>query len=662
MKILYAASEAVPFCKTGGLADVAGSLPPALAEQGAETAVILPLYRRVREKFADQLTFLCYDYVDLAWRHTYCGLFSMKKDGVTWYFLDNEQYFDRPELYGYVDDGERFGFFSRAVVKMLDHLEFWPDVIHCNDWQTALIPIYLKDDGVREDRYRSIRTVLTIHNIEYQGRYDPYCLGDLFGLDRGWVDDGTLLLDGDLNLLKGAILTADAVNAVSPTYAQELKNPYFAHRMEGILTQCGYKLSGVLNGIDMKLYDPAADGRITANYTAEDLSGKAADKTALQNLMGLNEEPNTPIIAMVSRLVSHKGLDLLREVMGDIMELPAQFVVLGSGDAGYEEFFRRTAERYPGRMAVRLGYNEALSMAIYAGADLFLMPSRSEPCGLSQMISMRYGTVPIVRETGGLKDTVQPYEAWRDAGTGFTFANYSSADMLHVIREAVYLYKDYPDAFARLRDRAMAQDFSWNRSAGDYLRIYGAVTGLSWEKSAPEAPAAEAAAPTEEPVIEVPAEEAVVSAAEPVIEVPAEEAVVSAAEPVIEVPAEEAVVSAAEPVIEVPAEEAVVSAAEPVSETAAKPAAKKTARKTAVKKPAAKKTTTRKTAAKATTKKAAEKAVEKPTEKAAEKPVEKPAEEPVKKTAAKTMAPADTVETTQPVQPKKKGAAKKAAK
>ena len=428
------------------------------------------------------------------------------------------------------------------------------------------------------------------------------------------MDDGTLLLDGDLNLLKGAILTADAVNAVSPTYAQELKNPYFAHRMEGILTQCGYKLSGVLNGIDMKLYDPAADGRITANYTAEDLSGKAADKTALQNLMGLNEEPNTPIIAMVSRLVSHKGLDLLREVMGDIMELPAQFVVLGSGDAGYEEFFRRTAERYPGRMAVRLGYNEALSMAIYAGADLFLMPSRSEPCGLSQMISMRYGTVPIVRETGGLKDTVQPYEAWRDAGTGFTFANYSSADMLHVIREAVYLYKDYPDAFARLRDRAMAQDFSWNRSAGDYLRIYGAVTGLSWEKSAPEMPAAEAAAPTEEPVIEV------------------------------------------------PAEEAVVSAVEPVSETAAKPAAKKAARKTAVKKPAAKKTTTRKTAAKATTKKAAEKAVEKPTEKAAEKPVEKPAEEPVKKTAAKTTAPADTVETTQPVQPKKKGAAKKAAK
>ena len=479
MKVLYAASEAVPFCKTGGLADVAGSLPPALAAQGVETAVILPLYRRVKERFADQLTFLCYDYVDLAWRHAYCGLFSLKKDGVTWYFLDNEQYFGRPELYGCADDGERFGFFSRAVVKMLDHLDFWPDVIHCNDWQTALIPIYLKDDGVREERYRSVRTVLTIHNIEYQGRYDPYCLGDLFGLDRGWVDDGTLLLDGDLNLLKGAILTADAVNAVSPTYAQELKNPYFAHRMEGILTQCGYKLSGVLNGIDMKLYDPAADPRIAANYTAEDVSGKAADKAALQKALGLRPEPETPIIAMVSRLVTHKGLDLIREVMGDIMELPVQFVLLGSGDAAYEDFFRHAAERWPERMSIRLGYDEALSMAIYAGADLFLMPSRSEPCGLSQMIAMRYGTVPIVRETGGLKDTVQPYEAWRDAGTGFTFANYSSADMLHVIREAVYLYKDYPDAFARLRRRAMERDFSWNRSAGDYLKIYAAVTGAA---------------------------------------------------------------------------------------------------------------------------------------------------------------------------------------
>ena len=614
MKILYAASEAVPFCKTGGLADVAGSLPAALAAQGADVAVVLPLYQKVKEKFSDQLHFECYDYVDLAWRHSYCGLFSMERDGVTWYFLDNEQYFRRPELYGYMDDGERFGFFSRAVVRMLPHLRFWPEVIHCNDWQTALVPIYLKDDSVREERFRSIRTVLSIHNIEYQGRYGRQTLGDLFGLDHGWADDGTILMDGDVNLLKGAILCADAVNAVSPTYANELKMPYFAHRLDGIMRRCGYKLSGVLNGIDVKRYDPAADPHIAVNYSAADMAGKQADKAELQKLMGLRQEPYVPIVGIVSRLVSHKGLDLVCEVLHDMMELPLQMVILGKGDRKYEEFFQWAAQQYSGRMAVRLDYNEELSMAIYAGADLFLMPSKSEPCGLSQMIAMRYGTVPIVRETGGLKDTVSPYESWRDAGNGFTFANYAGSDMLYVIREAVYLYKDYPDAFARLRDRAMAQDFSWNRSAGDYLRIYGAVTGLSWEKSAPEAPAAEAAAPTEEPVIEV------------------------------------------------PAEEAAVSAAEPVSETAAKPAAKKAARKTAVKKPAAKKTTTRKTAAKATTKKAAEKAVEKPTEKAAEKPVEKPAEEPVKKTAAKTMAPADTVETTQPVQPKKKGAAKKAAK
>ena len=562
MKVLYAASEAVPFCKTGGLADVAGSLPPALAAQGVETAVILPLYRRVKERFADRLTFLCYDYVDLAWRHAYCGLFSLKKDGVTWYFLDNEQYFGRPELYGCADDGERFGFFSRAVVKMLDHLDFWPDVIHCNDWQTALIPIYLKDDGVREERYRSVRTVLTIHNIEYQGRYDPYCLGGLFGLDRGWVDDGTLLLDGDLNLLKGAILTADAVNAVSPTYAQELKNPYFAHRMEGILTQCGYKLSGVLNGIDMKLYDPAADPRIAANYTAEDVSGKAADKAALQKALGLRPEPETPIIAMVSRLVTHKGLDLIREVMGDIMELPVQFVLLGSGDAAYEDFFRHAAERWPERMAIRLGYDEALSMAIYAGADLFLMPSRSEPCGLSQMIAMRYGTVPIVRETGGLKDTVQPYEAWRDAGTGFTFANYSSADMLHVLREAVYLYKDYPDAFARLRRRAMERDFSWNRSAGDYLKIYAAVTGA--------AAAASEADDTEALKAEVPT-----AAAEPAKKRTSARKAVSgkAAKPVKAAPAKKAVPAAPDDGARVPKTAAKSTKTRKTAEPAAKKAA-----------------------------------------------------------------------------------------
>ena len=615
MKILYATSEAVPFCKTGGLADVAGSLPPALAAEGAEIAVVLPLYQRVKERFGDQLKFECYDYVDLAWRHSYCGLFSLEREGVTWYFLDNEQYFRRPELYGYMDDGERFGFFSRAVVRMLGHFKFWPDVIHCNDWQTALVPIYLKDDGVREDRLRSIKTTLTIHNIEYQGRYGKETLGDLFGLDHGWADDGTILMDGDVNLLKGAILCADAVNAVSPTYANELKMSYFAHRLENVMRQCGYKLSGVLNGIDLKRYDPATDSHITANYSKDDMAGKSADKAALQRMMGLREEPYTPIVAIVSRLVSHKGLDLICEVLHDMMELPLQLVILGKGDRKYEDFFGWAAQQYPGRMAVRLDYNEDLSMAIYAGADLFLMPSKSEPCGLSQMIAMRYGTVPIVRETGGLKDTVQPYEAWRDDGNGFTFANYASGDMLYVIREAVYLYKDYPDAFARLRSRAMESDFSWKRSAGEYLHIYSNITGQPWppasEEPVPAPEKAEEAAPAEEPA---PAEvSAPAKSEEKALRVDTTGRALVAKEEkptaLTEIPADQpkALVKQEAPAApakaEVPAEKAPAKTEAPAAEKAPaakkparKPAAKKTAGRKTAKKPAASKSTSAKTA------------------------------------------------------------------
>ena len=615
MKILYATSEAVPFCKTGGLADVAGSLPPALAAEGAEIAVVLPLYQRVKERFGDQLKFECYDYVDLAWRHSYCGLFSLEREGVTWYFLDNEQYFRRPELYGYMDDGERFGFFSRAVVRMLGHFKFWPDVIHCNDWQTALVPIYLKDDGVREDRLRSIKTTLTIHNIEYQGRYGKETLGDLFGLDHGWADDGTILMDGDVNLLKGAILCADAVNAVSPTYANELKMSYFAHRLENVMRQCGYKLSGVLNGIDLKRYDPAADSHITANYSKDDMAGKSADKAALQRMMGLREEPYTPIVAIVSRLVSHKGLDLICEVLHDMMELPLQLVILGKGDRKYEDFFGWAAQQYPGRMAVRLDYNEDLSMAIYAGADLFLMPSKSEPCGLSQMIAMRYGTVPIVRETGGLKDTVQPYEAWRDDGNGFTFANYASGDMLYVIREAVYLYKDYPDAFARLRSRAMESDVSWKRSAGEYLHIYSNITGQpcppASEEPAPVPEKAEEAAPAEEPA---PAEvSAPAKSEEKALRVDTTGRALVAKEEkptaLTEIPADQpkALVKQEAPAApakaEVPAEKAPAKTEAPAAEKAPaakkparKPAAKKTAGRKTAKKPAASKSTSAKTA------------------------------------------------------------------
>lgn len=597
MKILYATSEAVPFCKTGGLADVSGSLPAAIAAEGAQMAVVLPLYRSVRERFGPELEYLCYDYVNLAWRRSYCGLFRLIRDGVTYYFLDNEQYFRRKDLYGYMDDGERFGFFSRAVVRMLPHMAFWPDVIHCNDWQTALIPIYLKDDGVREERYRAIRTVLTVHNIEYQGRYGTEVMGDLFGLDHGWVDDGTIMMDGDVNLLKGAILCADAVTAVSPSYAEELKYAYFAHGLESVMRRCAYKLSGVLNGIDVKRYDPATDLLIAKNYTAADLSGKAADKAELQKQMGLRQEPDTPILAVVSRLVAHKGLDLIREVFHDIMELPVQMAVLGQGEARYEEFFSRAQEQYPGRMAVRLGYDEALAMKIYAGADLFLMPSRSEPCGLSQMIAMRYGTVPVVRETGGLKDTVRPYEAWRDTGNGFTFAAYNSGDMLFVIRQAVGLYWDYADHFHRLRLRCMEGDFSWRRSAGEYLRIYSGVTGKPRVKPAGGGP--KGAPPPEEAVPK--AEEAAPEAeTAPKAEGAAFEAETPLKAEEAAVKAEEAALKAAmssQPRLTGRPEQAKLRGRAPQGRLAARPEQKKLAEKAAssgTKKSAAKKTVKKK--------------------------------------------------------------------
>ena len=373
MKILYAASEAVPFCKTGGLADVAGSLPEALAAQGAEVAVVLPLYQKVRERFGSQLTFECYDYVDLAWRHSYCGLFSLEKDGVTWYFLDNEQYFNRPELYGYMDDGERFGFFSRAVVRMLPHFRFWPDVLHCNDWQTALVPIYLKDDGVREERFRRIRTVLSIHNIEYQGRYGRQTLGDLFGLDHGWADDGTILMDGDVNLLKGAILCADAVNAVSPTYANELKMPYFAHRLDGIMRRCGYKLSGVLNGIDVKRYDPATDSHIAANYTAEDMAGKQADKKSLA-VVAEPEERNEAYKALTGSFeIPYEDWSMWNEKIDTVSSKQSKNSVVGN------IIGRRAAKELRVDDIVNIGRSQQMGKQIFVRVDSLLPVLKFQP-------------------------------------------------------------------------------------------------------------------------------------------------------------------------------------------------------------------------------------------------------------------------------------------
>lgn len=475
MNILYVTSEAVPFCKTGGLADVAGSLPPSLAATGESVSVILPLYETVKDKWGDRLHFEKWTFVRLAWRSVYCGLFSVEREGVTWYFVDNESYFRRSDLYGYYDDGERFAFFSRAVTELLRSLPEKPDVVHCNDWQSALVPVYIRDEAVRDDFYRSIRTVITVHNIEYQGRYGRETVEDLFGLDRGWFDGGTIEFGGDVNLLKGGIVTADAVTAVSPTYARELKCAYFAHGLENVMRMSEGKLHGVLNGIDMKRYDPAHDESLAAPYSADDLTGKRQDKAALQKLLGLQERPDTPILAMVTRLVSHKGLDLVCETLDTIMEKDMQFVVLGKGDAKYETFFEYAKQRYGGRMAVHLGYSEQLAMQIYAGADLFLMPSKSEPCGLSQMIAMRYGTVPIVRETGGLKDTVHAYEAWNGAGNGFSFADYNAGDMCHVVCQAIDLYHNNRDVYALLQKRGMTADFSWKRSAQAYRDIYSSI-------------------------------------------------------------------------------------------------------------------------------------------------------------------------------------------
>ena len=475
MKVLFCASEALPFSATGGLADVAGSLPQALRARLIGCRVVVPLYDGIPQELRDQMHFVTSISVPVAWRRQYCGIFEAKVNNVIYYLIDNQYYFKRSGIYGHFDDAERFAFFSRAILEMLPYIDFKPDIIHANDWQTALVPVYLKDECVRWPEIRGIKTVFTVHNIEYQGRYGKETLEDLFGLAPGWFADGTIAMDGDVNLLKGALMTCDAITAVSPTYAQELRYAFFAHGMESVMQRNAAKLHGVLNGIDMVRYDPAADPALEDHYSVSRMAGKAKCKAKLQRQLHLNEDPNVPIIAIISRLVSHKGLDLVCRVFDQIMDLNCQFVVLGSGDWNYEQFFEEKLGHYPGRMALYRGYNEKLAMQIYGGADLLLMPSKSEPCGLAQMIAMRYGTVPIVRETGGLKDTVHPYEAWCGAGNGFTFADYNSGDMLYVIRQAVDLYYNNPSAFKGLRKTGMTEDFSWSRSAQSYNEIYQSI-------------------------------------------------------------------------------------------------------------------------------------------------------------------------------------------
>ncbi|MDE6868777.1 MAG: glycogen synthase [Clostridia bacterium] len=463
-KILFVASESTPFIATGGLAEVIGSLSKALAATGKyDVRVVVPLYSDIKWEYREKFTYLGNLYVHLAWRNQYCGIFTYEKDGVTFYFIDNEFYFKRPGCYGYYDDGERFAFFSKSVLEIMQFLNFYPDVMHCHDWQAALAAIYLKTNYCFRQEYQFIRALFTIHNIEYQGQYSLELLCDLFDIYGKY--QYLVEYKNSINLMKGAIECCERFSTVSPRYAQEIKDPYFAHGLDPIIRRNEFKLCGILNGIDDIGYNSELDNHLYANFTAENFENKAVCKKGLQKMLGLPIKPATPIISMVTRLVSHKGLDLVTNVIEELLQDDVQFVLLGTGDAHFEGYFSDLARRYPEKMSANIVFNGDLSRKIYSGADIFLMPSKSEPCGLSQMIACRYGTVPIVRETGGLYDSIKPLE------NGYTFANFNAHDMLHVIREAVSDYKN-KSKWEKIMYRAATTDFSWNHSARDYENLY----------------------------------------------------------------------------------------------------------------------------------------------------------------------------------------------
>ncbi|MBE5744452.1 MAG: glycogen synthase GlgA [Clostridiales bacterium] len=467
--VLFIASEANPFAGTGGLADVIGSLPKALAKSRSyDVRVVIPLYKDFSSLHRDKLHFVGNFNVELSWRNQYCGLFEYKYEGVKFYFLDNEYYFKRDGLYGFYDDGERFAFFSKASLTMMRYLDFYPDIVHAHDWQSALSVIYLKTLYKNEYGYDKIKTMFTIHNIEYQGKYDRFLLGDVFGLS----DDNYNALEYDncVNLLKGAMVYSDVVSTVSPTYAEEIKYDYFSHGLSPIVNEVSYKTVGILNGIDQTVYNPETDERLFANYTSEDLSGKKICKKELQKMLGLPEK-DVPIIAMITRLVGHKGVDLLKCVVDDVLSEKVQLIILGKGEKQYEDFFKKVQDEYSTKCRAVIAYNKDLSSKIYSGADIFLMPSKSEPCGLSQMIAARYGTVPVVRKTGGLADSISPYNLERKDGNGFRFETYNAHEMLYVLKDAVFTYSD-KKVWNKLMVTAMKTDFSWRKSAKEYIKVY----------------------------------------------------------------------------------------------------------------------------------------------------------------------------------------------
>ena len=471
MKVLYAASEALPFIASGGLGDVAGSLPQALRKRLIGCRVVMPLYDNIKQELKDTMKFITNISVPVAWRRQYCGIFEARSGGVIYYLLDNQYYFKRDSLYGFYDDAERFAFFSRAILEIIPHIGFKPDIIHCNDWQTALTPVYYSTMYANQPGYENIKTVFTIHNIQYQGVYGEELLDNVVGINH--AHKNLLEYDGTVNLMKGAIETANAVTTVSPSYAKEILDPWYSHGLDTILKERSFKLRGILNGIDVINYNPETDKDIFKNYTAENVRGKYVNKRELQKLLGLPEKSDTPVMGMVTRLVSHKGLDLCKAVLDELLATTdIQLVVLGSGDYQYEEFFRGLAARYPEQVGLCLGFVPDLARKIYAGSDLFLMPSKSEPCGLSQMVALRYGTIPIVRETGGLRDSVT--DSGDGEGNGFVFSSYNAHDMLHAIRRACEGYAD-KDGWQILVKRAMDSDNSWGKSANEYIRMYKEV-------------------------------------------------------------------------------------------------------------------------------------------------------------------------------------------
>lgn len=561
MQIVFASAECAPFVKTGGLGDVAGSLPAALVRAGAEVIVMVPKYATIKDEYKAQMEHFSDFYVSLGWRNEYCGLEKLEHDGVTYMFIDNERYFARDYPYGFFDDGERFAFFSKAITESLQHLPagFECDILHCNDWQTALAPVFLREFYQGLPLYDRVKTVFSIHNVAFQGQFSDTVMEDILGVAHIPAAASQLRCDAcSINYMLGALRYADAITTVSPTYANEIQTPEFGEGLDGVLRERSYALQGILNGIDVAGFDPATDKRIAANYTVEDRSGKAVCKAKLQEELGLEVRDDRPLMVMVTRLTRQKGLDLVMYALDRILAGGVQVAVLGTGDRDYEDGLRYFQDKYPGTMAARIEFDPALSQRMYAAADMFLMPSKFEPCGLSQIIAMRYGTLPIVRETGGLKDTVIPYNEFTGEGTGFSFSNFNGDEMGDAVFRAARLFWDNRDAWNQLVTQAMSQDFSWTRSADKYLDLYFFM----------------------HPEIERPA--AVVDEPEAVAEPVATE------EPMAEEKPVEAEPAKAEP--EVKAEVA------PEAEAEVKPAAK----------PAAKKTTTRKTTAKkATTTKAA---------------------------------------------------------